>query len=132
MRRQPKEHPITSDFGRRLKVIRLGRRPLLSQSTLAERAGFDHSHVSRLESGARLPTREAVIEIAKALGCTDQERDTLLHAAGYSAADIGSLLHLPSLAELDACYAAASEDEQARIACAVELIVRAVRSKDAA
>ena len=32
----------------------------LSQSRLAEAAGFDHSYVSRLESGTRMPTRDAL------------------------------------------------------------------------
>jgi transcriptional regulator with XRE-family HTH domain len=52
-------------FGKTLKHYREGRR--VSQSKLAERAGLDHSYVSRLESGARTPTRDAVEQLSRAL-----------------------------------------------------------------
>ena len=51
-------------FGVTLKRFREARR--VSQSKLAERAGFDHSYVSRLESSARTPTRDAVEQLAGA------------------------------------------------------------------
>ena len=41
------------EFGSLLKTLR--ERHGVSQSKLAERADFDHSYVSRLESGARMP-----------------------------------------------------------------------------
>src|SRR5690606_39928404 len=63
-----------------------------SQSRLAESAGFDHSYVSRLESGNRTPTREAVVKLADALGLTPEQRDTLLAAAGYMPQRVESLL----------------------------------------
>jgi transcriptional regulator with XRE-family HTH domain len=56
----------------------------MSQSKVAEAAGFDHSYISRLESGARYPTEPAVRDIAFAVGATDQERGMLITAAGYS------------------------------------------------
>ena len=56
---------IGADFGGLLKAMREARR--ISQSKLAERADFDHSYVSRLESGARMPTRDAVERLASAL-----------------------------------------------------------------
>ncbi|MCS7246035.1 MAG: helix-turn-helix domain-containing protein [Thermomicrobium sp.] len=68
-------------FGELLKRYRESAR--LSQSRLAQRAGFDHSYVSRLESGRRAPTREAIVRLAEALELTSAERDSLLAAAGF-------------------------------------------------
>ena len=68
-------------FGVALKAFREARR--LSQIRLAERAGYDHSYVSRLESGARVPTRVAVDRLAHALDGGDDDRDRLMTAAGF-------------------------------------------------
>jgi transcriptional regulator with XRE-family HTH domain len=81
---------VTIEFGRLLKGFREGRR--VSQSKLAERADFDHSYVSRLESGARMPTRDAVERLARALGLAQSEADALLAAAGFLPRDVASLL----------------------------------------
>ena len=86
---RPKLH-ATSNFGLTLKRIREADR--VSQSKLAERAGFDHSYVSRLESGARTPTREAVIQLAEALGLDTAGQDSLLAAAGFLPREVSSLL----------------------------------------
>lgn len=64
----------------------------MSQSRLAEVAGFDHSYVSRLESGNRTPTRDAVIKLAEALGLEPEQRDNLLASAGYMPQRVESLL----------------------------------------
>ena len=77
-------------FGATLKQFREVQR--VSQSKLAERAGFDHSYVSRLESAARTPTREAVEQLASALGLPHVEHDALLAAAGFLPREISSLL----------------------------------------
>lgn len=79
-----------ADFGAVLKRFRESRR--VSQSKLAERADFDHSYVSRLESGARMPTREAVERLAEALQLDHNSRDALLAAAGFLPRDVASLL----------------------------------------
>ena len=78
------------EFGVQLKALREARR--VSQSKLAERAEFDHSYVSRLESGARTPTREAVERLAGALGLSQGEQDSLLAGAGFLPRDVASLL----------------------------------------
>ena len=78
------------EFGVRLKAYREARR--VSQSKLAERAEFDHSYVSRLESGARMPTRDAVEKLADALELARPEQDALLAAAGFLPRDVISLL----------------------------------------
>lgn len=63
----------------------------LSQSRLAEAAGFDHSYVSRLESGTRMPTRDAVAKLAEAMGLEEGERDALLASAGFMPGRIENL-----------------------------------------
>lgn len=77
-------------FGTTLKRFRETAR--VSQSKLAERAGFDHSYVSRLESGARTPTRDAVEQLALALGLEHVQQDELLASAGFLPREISSLL----------------------------------------
>ncbi|HYJ13080.1 MAG TPA: helix-turn-helix transcriptional regulator [Thermomicrobiales bacterium] len=77
-------------FGGKLKGFREVRR--VSQSKLAQRAGFDHSYVSRLESGARTPTRDAVEQLAQALDLEQVGRDELLAAAGFLPGEVASLL----------------------------------------
>lgn len=77
-------------FGLVLKDYREVRR--VSQSKLAVRAGFDHSYVSRLESGARTPTRDAVAQLADALELDGVNHDKLLVAAGYLPREVSSLL----------------------------------------
>ena len=76
-------------FAPMLRELRDRRR--LSQSRLAEAAGFDHSYVSRLESGTRMPTREAVAKLADAMGLVESERDALLASAGFMPGRIESL-----------------------------------------
>lgn len=83
--------PTGSAFGACLRRLRLAR-GRVSQSNLAVRADFDHSYVSRLESGARMPTKEAVDRLADALALSDGERDELLASAGFLPRDVSSLL----------------------------------------
>ena len=77
-------------FGKVLKQYRETRR--VSQSKLAERAGFDHSYVSRLESGARTPTRDAVEQLSRALELDRVQQDELLASAGFLPREVSSLL----------------------------------------
>jgi transcriptional regulator with XRE-family HTH domain len=77
-------------FGSTLKRFRETRR--VSQSKLAERAGFDHSYVSRLESGARTPTRDAVQQLSLALELEGVQHDELLASAGFLPREVSSLL----------------------------------------
>lgn len=80
----------TTEFGALLRSLR--ERQSVSQSKLAERAEFDHSYVSRLESGARMPAREAVDRLGEALNLEQQQLDSLLAAAGFLPRDVSSLL----------------------------------------
>ena len=79
----------TTSFALTLREMRDRRR--LSQSRLAEAAGFDHSYVSRLESGSRMPTRDAVTKLAEAMHLEDADRDTLLASAGFMPGRIENL-----------------------------------------
>jgi hypothetical protein len=57
--------------------------------------------VSRLESGARMPTREAVDRLGKAMNLESQELDSLLASAGFLPRDVSSLLsNEPALGEV--------------------------------
>lgn len=55
----------------------------LSQTKLAQLASLTHSHISRLESGERNPTCDAVLRLAEALRLDLDERAALVMAAGY-------------------------------------------------
>lgn len=84
---------VEADSGRFAAVLRSARNECgLSQVQLGLLAGFDHSYVSRLESDTRSPTRDAVLKLARALGCDEQERDGLLAAAGFLPIKIEHLL----------------------------------------
>ena len=90
------------------QVLREARnRTRFSQSRLAERAGFDHSYVSRLESTVtqsdyqRKPSRGTVYKLARAMQLGVIDTDTLLVAAGYMPDDPGSLVEAePVVGEL--------------------------------
>lgn len=68
-------------------LTRLRRRTRFSQARLARSAGFDHSYMSRLESGNRMPTRSAVEKISDTLELTPEDRDDLLISAGFLPVD---------------------------------------------
>lgn len=54
-----------------------------SQERLASESEMDHSLVSRLESGQRSPTREAITKLARGLALPTEQKDRLLIAAGF-------------------------------------------------
>ncbi len=88
-----------TDFGTLLKTLR--EQHGVSQSKLAERADFDHSYVSRLESGARMPTREAVDRLGRAMSLEQAQQDSMLASAGFLPRDVSSLLsNEPALGEM--------------------------------
>lgn len=78
---RPVETRSSEAFRRLLKAHRERRR--WSQERLAMEAEMDHSLVSRLESGQRGPTRDAIGKIAAGLELTPHTRDDLLMAAGF-------------------------------------------------
>lgn len=71
----------SEEFRTLLKGHREARR--WSQERLATEAEMDHSLVSRLESGQRSATREAIGKLARGLDLTPEEKDRLLIAAGF-------------------------------------------------
>jgi transcriptional regulator with XRE-family HTH domain len=69
-------------FGQLLRSTRGARR--LSQLQLAVEAGVSQRHVSFLESGRALPSREMVLQLARALDLPLRERNRLLVSAGFA------------------------------------------------
>ena len=83
----------TRSFGLLLKRYR--RAAGLTQETLAERAGYSTTYLSKLERGERQPLPFTIEALADALGLTPDERAALAHAA--QPAPASSLGRLPSL-----------------------------------
>lgn len=55
-----------------------------SQNRLSVKAGYDHSYVSRIESGSRKPTPEALESFIEAMGFSGEDAAyELMHAYGY-------------------------------------------------
>ena len=80
-------------FGQALARLRLAQR--LSQNQLAQRAGLNHSYISRLESGGRGdPSRQVVEQFVGALGLdpSGRDADALRMAAGFLPVDAAHLL----------------------------------------
>ena len=71
----------SEEFRGLLKRHREARR--WSQERLAAEAEMDHSLVSRLESGQRSATREAIGKLARGLDLAPEDKDRLLIAAGF-------------------------------------------------
>jgi transcriptional regulator with XRE-family HTH domain len=68
-------------FMQELKRLRAEHR--LSQSKLADLASLDHSHISRLESGHRVPTVEVVRDLIRAMRLTPYRAARLMLSAGF-------------------------------------------------
>src|SRR5438270_8351603 len=80
-------------FGQMLTRLRTAQR--ISQNQLAQRAGLNHSYISRLESGGRGdPSRTVVEQFVGALGLDTAGRDAddLRMAAGFLPVDPAHLL----------------------------------------
>jgi UTP--glucose-1-phosphate uridylyltransferase len=71
-----------SDFGKRLQQAREAAG--LSRGELAQRMGLDASHIYRLETSARRPSREAALALAEALEVQNEAMNAWLEAAGYA------------------------------------------------
>lgn len=82
--------PPTTALGVRLKRYR--EQAGMTQAELAEKAECDHSYVSRLQSGARMPTRDAVVRLGEAMGLSDVDMDLLLKDAGFLPRDPMALI----------------------------------------
>jgi transcriptional regulator with XRE-family HTH domain len=72
----------TPSFGAQLRLWRQRRH--LSQQALADRAELSTRHLSFLETGRALPSREMVLRLAERLDVPLRERNPLLEAAGYA------------------------------------------------
>lgn len=95
-------------FPKALREARESQR--LSQSKLGELADFDHSYVSRLESGQRQPTLDAVERLTKALGLTEPEADALRMAAGFMPTKPEAIYLNQTVGRLDSAMQATSPE----------------------
>lgn len=59
------------------------KRQRMSQARLAQQSRHDHSSISRLESGDRVPSREMVLQLSHAMGLNVVDRAELMAAAGF-------------------------------------------------
>lgn len=73
--------PSTSKLGAWTRLHRVEQR--MTMTELAAKAGITHSHLSLIESGQRDPGPNTIIDLARALGVSDTERDVMLVKAGY-------------------------------------------------
>jgi len=69
-------------FAARLRWWR--KRRGLSQLSLAHRAEVSQRHISFLELGRTLPSRERVLGLATTLALPPRQQNDLLHAAGFA------------------------------------------------
>lgn len=76
-----------------------------SQERLALEAGADHTLISRLESGKREPTRDAVLKLAAGLDLRTVERDELLILAGYTPSAMQRLMSMARDSTIVRAYA---------------------------
>lgn len=90
--------PGLRDLGVLLREWRAARR--LSQASLAEAADLSNRHLSCIETGKALPSRDALQRIADALEMPLRERNALLIAAGYAPAYRETALDRPELAQV--------------------------------
>lgn len=116
----PKSPP--TEFGYTLKILREKRG--VSQSKLAEKAEFDHSYVSRLESGAREPTREAVLRLGEALRVSDDELNGMLISSNFlPKTTLGLIQNLAELKDLDDALSTANETDRLSVTFTVRLLI---------
>ena len=80
---QPGRHEGRSSQEFRALVKRHREARHWSQERLAAEAAMDHSLISRLESGQRSPTRDAIDKLARGLALQPEQKDRLLIAAGF-------------------------------------------------
>jgi transcriptional regulator with XRE-family HTH domain len=86
----------THAFGELLKDWRARRR--MSQLDLALDAEISQKHLSFIETGRSIPSRDMVIRLSEVLDMPLRERNRLLNAAGYAAMYLARSLDDPSLA----------------------------------
>ena len=78
----PRAHAVPRPFGDLLREWRQRRR--MSQLDLAGAADVSTRHLSFVETGRSMPSREMVLRLAERLDVPLRERNALLHAAGYA------------------------------------------------
>lgn len=97
---------------------------------LAEGALLEHSFVSRLEAGSRLPTFASVTRILHSLGIsrTSRKGRKLYHAAGFSLGDEIPLTELPDpIRQLLELYPDMLPSERTFVGSMLRVIIESVK-----
>src|SRR6478736_2482842 len=94
---QPAHRPAPRPFGEHLRHWRQHRR--LSQLDLAHEADISTRHLSFVETGRSVPSRDMVLRLAERLDVPLRERNTLLVAAGFAPVFPQRSLDDPALTE---------------------------------
>src|SRR5438093_1346845 len=89
--------PAESHLGQLIRHWRTRRQ--LSQLGLAGEAGVSSRHVSFIETGRAKPSREMVLQLARALDVPLRDRNDLLTAAGFAPVYRATELDAPALAQ---------------------------------
>jgi len=89
--------PAESHLGQLIRHWRTRRQ--LSQLDLAGEAGVSSRHVSFIETGRAKPSREMVLQLARALDVPLRDRNDLLTAAGFAPVYRATELDAPALAQ---------------------------------
>lgn len=76
-----------------LMLMALRERSGMSQSEFSKMVRMDHSYISRLESGGRVPSRETVRKISFILARTKEEERRFFTTAGFLPDDADFLVH---------------------------------------
>ena len=107
-------------FGETLRELRVERR--MSQTVVARRAGFDHSFLSKTESGDRVPSRDAVRRISDALRLSRDDRDKLMVSAGFLPDDPTAVMDTePELARLYRALRSTTASDRAKRATRMQI-----------
>ena len=100
----------------------------MSQSKLAKRAGYEHSYISRLESGTRVPSRDAVTRISRALWLTPEDRARLMIAYGFLPDDPTAVMDTePELARLYRALRSTTASDRAKRATRMQIGLIAIQ-----
>ena len=116
------------EFGELLRVLRQGRG--LSQVELAHEAGFSQSYISALESGKRrIPTRNHIAILAKALNVDSASARELFESAGFLPINININLKLEYNAKSETDLLAINVDRLMNLPSHRNLILRDILNR---
>lgn len=111
-----------TDFGDLLRRYREAAN--LSQSKLADMCGVDHSYISRIEQGSRMPSVGMADSLAANLGLDGDDYDAFMGAAGYGVTNLRNAVYEPLCIDLDDLIAASPPDVAADLRASLRSLLR--------